>query len=65
MFTAVLHFLGSNDLYRYEERQNQLEKFFSYFFLTSEQKYRYVQMRIVGKAYWWWEDSHNHIDCQD
>jgi len=32
------------------------------FFLTSEQKYHYTQMRLVWEAYWWWEDR--HISCR-
>ena len=38
MFKAVSFFRGFNDCYRYEAWENDLEDFFSYFFLTSEKK---------------------------
>jgi len=62
MFMVVPHFWGSSDHYRYEEWENHLEDFFSYFSLTSEQKYQYAQMRLIGEAYKLLEDS--HIDCR-
>ena len=58
---CCLAFWGSSDRYGYHERKNHLEDFFSYFSLTSEQKYGYAQMRLVGEAYWWLKDG--HIDC--
>ena len=39
------------------------EDFFSYFSLTSEQKYRYAQMRLVGEAYGWLEDTYINCRC--
>ena len=53
MYMAVPHFWGSHNRYGYEEWESHLEEFFSYFFLISEQKYHYAQMRLVGDAYWW------------
>ena len=61
MFTVVLHFWGSSDRYGYEVWENHFEYFFNYFSMTSEQKYRYAQMRLDREAYKWLEDS--HIDC--
>ena len=31
--------------------------------MTPKQKCHYVQMKLAGEAYWWWEDS--HINCRD
>ena len=62
MYVALLCFRGSNDHIGYEEWENILEAFFSYYILTSEEKYYYAQMKQVGHAYWWWKDS--HIDDQ-
>ena len=42
--------------------RSELEKFFSYFSLTSKQKCRYAQIKLVGKTYWRGKD--NHIDCR-
>ena len=36
----------------------KLEKFFSYFELTTEEKYRYVRLKLDGEAYYWWKDNH-------
>jgi len=51
MYEALLYFQGSNDHIEYEEWKSNLEAFFSYFILTSKQKYHYAQMRLVGQAY--------------
>ena len=51
MFTIVMHFWSSSDRYGYEEWENHLEDFFSYFSLTSEQKYQHAQMRLLREAY--------------
>jgi len=40
-----------------------LNNFFSYFGLTSKQKYHYAQMKLVGQAYWWWKDNHVNDQC--
>jgi len=53
MYAAILNFWGSNDHIGYENWENDLEEFFNYFILTSEQKYHYAQMKLVGQAYWW------------
>ena len=53
MSVAILCFLGSYDRDGFEKWENNLKVFFSYFILTSEQKCRYAQMRLVGEAYWW------------
>jgi len=39
-------------------RSGNLEVFFSYFVLTSEQKCHYAQMKLIGKAYYWGKGSH-------
>ena len=52
MYVALSYFWSSDNHIGYEWRSN-LEPFFSYFILTSEQKYYYVQMKLVGQAYWW------------
>ena len=52
MYVALPYFRGSIDYVGYEECENNLEAFFSYFILTSEHKYYYVQMKLVGHAYW-------------
>ena len=51
MFAAVPYFRGAYDCYDYEDWESNLEAFFSYFVLTSEQKCHYAQMRLVGEAY--------------
>ena len=34
------------------------------FSLTSEQKYHYTQMKLVGQTYWWWKDIHIDYQCR-
>ena len=51
MYAALLYFRGSNNHIRYEEWKSNLEAFFNYFILTSEQKYHYAQMKLVGQVY--------------
>jgi len=58
MYAAIPYFRGSDDHYGYEKWENNLELFFSYFILTSEQKCYYAQMKLVGKAYCWGKGSH-------
>jgi len=53
MYAAIPYFWGSHDRDGYKNWESNLEAFFSYFILTSEQKCRYAQMRLVGEAYWW------------
>ena len=53
MYAAIPYFQDFNDHDGYKERTNHLEYLFSYFSLTTEQKYRYAQMKLDGKAYWW------------
>ena len=53
MYTVVSYFWGSHDRYEYKEWKIIFEEIFSYFSLTSEHKYHYAQMRLVGEAYWW------------
>ena len=62
MYATLPYFQDSNDHIGYEEWESNLEAFFSYFILTSKQKYHHTQMRLVGYAYLWWRDS--HIDDQ-
>ena len=51
MYATLTCFQGFDDQYGYEKWESNLEDFFSYFILTSEQKYRYAQMKLVGIAY--------------
>jgi len=53
MYAAIPYFRSSSDHYEYENCENHFEDFFSYFSWTSEQKCRYAQMKLTGKAYWW------------
>jgi len=52
MYAAIMYFQSSNDYTGYEKWENDFEEFFNYFVLTSEQKYHYAQMKLVGHAYW-------------
>ena len=63
MYAALPYFRDSDDQYEYEKWESNLEAFFSYFVLTSEQKCCYAQMRLIGEAYWWWKDSHSSCRC--
>ena len=51
-------FRSSDDQYGYEKWESNLEDFFSYFLLTSEQKCHCAQMKFVEKAYCWRKCSH-------
>jgi len=51
IYAALLYFWGSDDRDGYEKWESNLEVFFSYFILTSEQKYHYAQIRLGGEAY--------------
>ena len=53
MYAAIPYFRSSKDNIGDEKWENDLKKFFSYFILTSEQKYHYAQMKLIGHAYWW------------
>jgi len=59
MYAALLCFQGSDDQCGYEKWESNLEDIFSYFILTSEQKCRYAQMKLVGKTCW---KKCSHID---
>ena len=48
MYVAVPTFQGFFDHYGYENWESNLETFFNYFALTSEQKCLYVRMKLVG-----------------
>jgi len=63
MYVALPCFRGSDDHYEYEKYENNLKKFFSYFSLASEKKYRYAQMKLVEKAYCWEKNSHTDCRC--
>ena len=63
MYAIILCFRGSDDQYGYEKWESNLETFFSYFVLISEQKCRYAQMRLIGEAYWWWKENHSFCRC--
>jgi len=52
MYAAIRCFRGSSHHYEYENWENHLEDFFSYFSLASEQKCRYTQMKLIGETYW-------------
>jgi len=62
MYMTFSYFRGSDDQYEYEKWESNLEAFFSYFILTSEQKYCYAHMRLIREAYWWWKN--NHSSCR-
>ena len=63
MYAAFPCVGGSDDQYVYEKWESNLEDFFTYFILTSEQKCRYAQMELVGKAYCWRKCSHIDYRC--
>ena len=63
MYAVLSYFRDSDDHYGYEKWESNLEGFFRYFVLTSEQKYCYAQMRLVGKASWWWKNIHSSCLC--
>ena len=48
MYAALPYFQDSHD--GYENWENNLEEVFNYFSLTSEQKYHYIQRRLVGQS---------------
>ena len=52
MFAAVFYFRGAYDRYGYEDWKRNIEAFFSYFDLTSNQKYFYAQRKLNEEAYW-------------
>ena len=58
MFEAVPLFRGFNDCYEYEVWENDLEDIFSYFFLTTDEKYRYAILKLDGEAYYWWRNNY-------
>ena len=51
MYAAILYFRGSYDRYGYGYWESQLVDCFSYFSLTTEEKYRYARLRLDGEAY--------------
>ena len=53
IYSTLSYFWSSHDHYEYKEWESNLKVFFSYFVLTSEQKYHYVQMKLVVQVYWW------------
>jgi len=63
VFAAVPYFRGAYDHYGYEDWERNLEAFFSYFNLTSNQKCLYTQRKLDEKTYWWWKDSHSSCRC--
>ena len=48
MYAAVPKFQGFYDRYGYEDWESNVETFFNYFSLTSEQKCLYARMKLVG-----------------
>jgi len=58
MYAAVPTFRGFYDRYGYEDWESNLETFFNYFSLTSEQKCLYARMKLVGEPYYWVENNH-------
>jgi len=62
MFEVVPYFRGSYDRYGYEYWESQLEDLFSYFELTTEQKFCYAQLRLDREAYYLWKA--NHMLCR-
>jgi len=63
VYAALSCFRGSDDQYEYEKWESNLKIFFNYFILTSEQKYRYAQMKFVEKVYCWRKGSHIDYLC--
>jgi len=53
MYAVIPYFRGSENHIGYEMWENDPERFFSYFILTSKQKCHYAQMKMVGQVYWW------------
>lgn len=58
MHEVVLNLRGFNDRYAYEDWESNLEAFFCYFPLTSDKKWVYVRMKLVGEPSYWVEGNH-------
>ena len=58
IYAAVLTFQGFYNRYGYEDWESNLEIFFNYFSLISEQKCLYARMKLVGEPYYWVENNH-------
>jgi len=63
MYDVVSIFQGSYNLYGYETWESNLESFFSYFALTSEQKCHYARMKLVEEPYYWVNDNYKFCRC--
>ena len=64
MYDAVPIFQGSYDLYGYEAWESNIESFFSYFALTSEQRCHYARMKLVEEPYRWVHDNYKFCRCR-
>ena len=62
MYAVILTFWSFYDRYGYEDLESNLETFFNYFALASEQKCLYARMKLVGEPYYWLEN--NHKSCR-
>jgi len=63
LYDTVMIFWGSYDLYGYEIWESNLESFFSYFALPSEQKCYYAQIKLVEKPYHCVKDNDKFCRC--
>ena len=57
MFEDGPLFQGFDDRYGYKAWENDLGDFFCYFSLTTEDKCRYIRLKLDGEAYYW-RDNH-------
>jgi len=58
MFENVPLFWGFDDRYVYEAWGSDLEYFFSYFSLTTQEKCCYAKPKLDGEVYYWWRNNH-------
>jgi len=49
MYVTISYFQCFNDCYEYKDWESQLEDLCSYFSLTTEEKYRYAQLKLMEK----------------
>lgn len=54
LYNAVPIFHGHNDYNGYEDCESYLDHFFCFFSLTTEQKYYYSQLKLIGEVSAWY-----------